>query len=76
MKKRKVAVLFPEMTLRASDRRKRARRMAAITVGANDPTKRQIRRLPDRPTKSGLRKQRKAIRRIMRKQGLEASYFE
>lgn len=71
----KIKVLFPEMTLSPTDRRKRYRHMAATDTGSNSPTKRQIKRLPERPSKAGRRKQRRAIGRIMRAQGLSADYF-
>ena len=69
MKKVKV-VPCPEISLPPSERRKRARRMAAITAGCNPVTKRQTRRLPSRPTKAGANKEKWMLKRVMRKQGM------
>jgi hypothetical protein len=75
--KRKTAVPCPELTLPASERRKRAKRMAAITTGCNDLTKRQIRRLPSRAvhSKHSARKEKRQMRRYMRKNGLTRRDF-
>jgi hypothetical protein len=54
----------PELTLSKADRRHRAKAMARIKPGANDVTKRQIKRLPSDP-----RKQARGLRRIAQKIG-------
>ena len=72
----KLKIKDVEANLPKNERRKRYRQMANRPNGWNTPTKRQIRRLPARDTVSGLRKQRRAVRRIMRKQGIDKTYFE
>ncbi len=75
MKKTKTPTPFPEFTLKPSERRKRVRRMAAITHGTNSPTKRQIRRLPSRQTKHAARQERRLMTRYARRQGHSANDF-
>lgn len=68
MKKIKQKTAFPEMTLTPSDRRKRAKRMSAITTGNNPLTARMIRRLPSRPipSKHSARKEMRQLKRYER----------
>ena len=66
----KIKVKCPELTLPPKERRNRYRQMAAITAGCNPITKRQLRRLPSRPTKAGRQKEKWLMRRYMKKQGL------
>lgn len=72
MKKHKTVVRCPELTLRPAERRRRARLMAAMTVGTNRLSGRQIRRLPSRsePSKHSSRQERRQMKRYARKQGL------
>jgi hypothetical protein len=57
----------PELTLKPSERRKRAKLMARITTGSNALTRRQIRRLPGYAGTGHW-----LLKRMMRKQGLSA----
>lgn len=66
----KIKILCPELSLRKSLRRIRARRMALKGAGSNPLTKRQIRRLPSRETPSAKRKERRMLRRVLKRQGL------
>lgn len=66
----KTKVTCLELTLPPRERRKRRRLMARLAVGSNAPTRRQIRRLPNRDTTSGCRKAERSMRRIMHKQGM------
>lgn len=67
MKKKKL-MPFPEMALNPSDRRKRARLMASISIGSNALTARQIRRLPSRPipSKRSARQEKRLLKRYAR----------
>jgi hypothetical protein len=60
----------PELTLKPAERRKRYRRMERMAAGGNALTKRQLRRLPNRDTPSAKRKERKMLKRVLKRQGL------
>lgn len=74
--KRRKAVPCPELTLPAPERRARAKRMAKIVTGCNAITKRQIRHLPNRQTKSAARQGQRLLRRYFRKQGMTQADLE
>lgn len=70
MKKIRKAVPCPELTLRAAERRKRAKRMARIETGCNAITKRQLRHLPNASSRHAVRKGKRLLKRYFRKQGM------